>query len=152
MGSALFPLFELIFSYEDSGDPEDATNSSELAWRTVFIVPTFLSLLTAYIIVYHADDSPKGDYRSRVRQQEIMVVSPSASLCAACQNWNVWILLMQYACCFGVEVTMTNATALYFREEFGQTTVSAAVISSMFGFMNIFARGLGTLRIFESTD
>lgn len=72
-----------------------------------------------------------------------MVVSPAASLCAACQNWNVWILLIQYACCFGVEVTMTNATALYFHDEFGQTTVSAAAIASVFGLMNLFARGLG---------
>ena len=79
-----------------------------------------------------------------MRQQEIMIVSPTASLCAACQNWNVWILLIQYACCFGVEVTMTNATALYFQDEFGQTTVSAAAIASVFGFMNLFARGLGT--------
>lgn len=143
MGSVLFPLFELIFSYENEDDPHDGTNSSELAWRTVFVIPTLLSLFTAYVIVYHADDSPKGDYRERVRQQEIMVVSPMASLCAAAQNWNVWILLIQYAACFGVEVTMTNATALYFKDEFGQTTVSAAAIASVFGTMNLFARGLG---------
>lgn len=143
MGSVLFPLFELIFSYENDDDPQDGTNSSEVAWRTVFVIPTLLSLLTAYVIIYHADDSPKGDYRERVRQQEIMVVSPTASLCAAAQNWNVWILLIQYAACFGVEVTMTNATALYFKDEFGQTTVSAAAIASVFGTMNLFARGLG---------
>ncbi|CAB9497571.1 affinity nitrate transporter 2 [Seminavis robusta] len=143
MGSALFPLFKLFFSHEDTDDPSDGTNSSEMAWRTVFVVPALVSLITAYTIAYHCDDSPKGDYRERVRQQEIMVVSPSASLCAAAQNYNVWLLLLQYACCFGVEVTMTNATALYFRDEFGQTTVSAAAIASVFGFMNLFARGLG---------
>ena len=60
MGSALFPLFEFIYAYEDEDDPEDSTTSSELAWRTVFIVPTVVSLVTAYVIVYHADDSPKG--------------------------------------------------------------------------------------------
>jgi NNP family nitrate/nitrite transporter-like MFS transporter len=38
---------------------------------------------------------------------------------------------------------MTNASALYFKEEFGQSTVSAAAIASVFGFMNLFARGLG---------
>ena len=59
MGSVLFPLFELIYSYEDS-DTGDTTNSSELAWRTAFVVPTLVSLVTAYTIVYHADDSPKG--------------------------------------------------------------------------------------------
>ena len=60
MGSALFPLFEVFFSYEDNDVPEDSTTSSEIAWRTVFVVPTIVSLLTAYAIVYHADDSPKG--------------------------------------------------------------------------------------------
>lgn len=38
---------------------------------------------------------------------------------------------------------MTNATALYFKDEFGQSTVSAAGIASVFGTMNLFARGLG---------
>jgi NNP family nitrate/nitrite transporter-like MFS transporter len=30
-------------------------------------------------------------------------------------NWNTWILFIQYACCFGVELTMNNAAALYFK-------------------------------------
>ena len=38
---------------------------------------------------------------------------------------------------------MTNAAALYFKERFGQSTESAAAIASIFGFMNLFARGLG---------
>ena len=123
MGSVLFPLFTLFFSGDDS-------ERRELAWRTVFVVPAVISLIAAYVIWAYCDDSPKGDYRERVRQQEITVVSPTASLCAAAQNWNVVVLLIQYACCFGVEVTMTNATALYFRDEFGQSTVSAAAIAS----------------------
>lgn len=40
---------------------------------------------------------------------------------------------------------MTNATALYFSDQFDQSTVSAAGIASIFGFMNLFARGLGGL-------
>jgi NNP family nitrate/nitrite transporter-like MFS transporter len=45
---------------------------------------------------------------------------------------------------FGVEITMDNAAALYsyFREEFELTTEKAAVIASIFGWMNLFARGL----------
>lgn len=38
---------------------------------------------------------------------------------------------------------MNNAAALYFKEEFGQSTESAAAIASIFGWMNLFARGLG---------
>lgn len=141
MGSALFPLFKLFFQAEDKDG--DSTTSSEMAWRTVFCVPAVLLLTTAYLVWGHCDDSPKGDYRELVRQEQILVVNPVGSLCKAGRNWNVWVLLFQYACCFGVEVTMTNATALYFTEQFGQSTVSAAAIASTFGFMNLFARGLG---------
>merc|ERR1711988_718136 len=38
---------------------------------------------------------------------------------------------------------MNNAAALYFKETFGQSTESAAAIASIFGWMNLFARGLG---------
>jgi Major Facilitator Superfamily len=101
MGSVLFPLFKLIFSFEDN-DGDDGTTSSEMAWRTVFIVPAVMSLVAAYVIVFHCDDSPKGAYVERVRQQEILVVDPVASLCAAAQNWNVWILLVQVCTCIKI--------------------------------------------------
>ena len=38
---------------------------------------------------------------------------------------------------------MNNAAALYFKDEFAQSTESAAAIASIFGWMNLFARGLG---------
>ena len=38
---------------------------------------------------------------------------------------------------------MNNAAALYFKDEFGQSTESAAAIASIFGWMNLFARGAG---------
>jgi NNP family nitrate/nitrite transporter-like MFS transporter len=40
-------------------------------------------------------------------------------------------------------LTMDNATALYYRETFHQTTENAAAIASIYGWMNLFARGLG---------
>lgn len=62
---------------------------------------------------------------------------------AATLNLNTWLLAVQYACCFGVELTMNSASALYFKDEFGVSTESAAAIASIFGWMNLFARGLG---------
>eukprot|EP00339_Tiarina_fusa_P028633 CAMPEP_0117043052 /NCGR_PEP_ID=MMETSP0472-20121206/29955_1 /TAXON_ID=693140 ORGANISM="Tiarina fusus, Strain LIS" /NCGR_SAMPLE_ID=MMETSP0472 /ASSEMBLY_ACC=CAM_ASM_000603 /LENGTH=126 /DNA_ID=CAMNT_0004754481 /DNA_START=38 /DNA_END=414 /DNA_ORIENTATION=- len=38
---------------------------------------------------------------------------------------------------------MNNAAALYFVDQFDQTTESAAAIASIFGWMNLFARGTG---------
>ena len=49
----------------------------------------------------------------------------------------------QYGCSFGVELTMNNASALYFKEVFELTTEQSAAIASIFGWMNLFARGMG---------
>lgn len=70
-------------------------------------------------------------------------VSASASLRQGAVNLNTWLLYIQYGCCFGVELTMNNAAASYFVNRFDLTTSTAAAIASIFGFMNIFARGLG---------
>jgi len=70
-------------------------------------------------------------------------VSAGASFRQGAININTWLLFIQYACCFGVELTMNNAAALYFKEVFELETEEAAAIASIFGFMNLFARGLG---------
>lgn len=62
---------------------------------------------------------------------------------AAIQDHNTWLLLIQYGCCFGVELTTSNAAALYFQEQFELSTEAAAAVASTFGWMNLFARGLG---------
>lgn len=130
MGSALFPLFKLGMS-------------SETAWRTVSIVPAVVGLLTGYIIIKISDDCPKGNYKQLKQQGSMLEVSAAASFRTGALNFNTWLLFIQYACCFGVELTMNNAAASYFKEEFELTTESAAAIASIFGWMNLFARGLG---------
>jgi len=40
---------------------------------------------------------------------------------------------------------MTNAAALYFKEEFEMSTEAAAAVASIFGWMDLFARALGGL-------
>lgn len=62
---------------------------------------------------------------------------------AAISDHNTWVLFIQYGCCFGVELTTSNAAALYFKEEFELSTEAAAAVASTFGWMNLFARGLG---------
>jgi len=70
-------------------------------------------------------------------------VSAGASFRQGAININTWLLFIQYACCFGVELIMNNAAALYFKEVFELETEEAAAIAFIFGFMNLFARGLG---------
>ena len=144
MGSVLFPLFRGIYNSIDSDrDEEGGKSSSELAWRTVFAIPALIALITGVSIIFYSDDSPLGSYRDQIKKERLLVVDPYDSLCKAAWNRNVWILTIQYGCCFGIEVTMINAMAMYYKDEFGQSTASAAAISSIFGMMNLFARGLG---------
>jgi NNP family nitrate/nitrite transporter-like MFS transporter len=132
MGSLLFPLFKVFFD----GD-------SEMAWRTVCVVPAVVAFASGIVMYKISDDSPKGDYGELKKHGSMLEVSAAASFRDGAVNLNTWILFIQYACCFGVELTMNNAAALYFKDEFGQSTESAAAIASIFGWMNLFARGLG---------
>jgi NNP family nitrate/nitrite transporter-like MFS transporter len=132
MGAGLFPLFKYFFD----GD-------ASKAWRYVSIVPAIVAFGTGIMIYYISDDAPKGNYGELKKHGQMADVSAAASFRQGAFNFNTWILFIQYACCFGVELTMNNAAALYFKDKFELSTESAAAIASIFGFMNLFARGLG---------
>jgi nitrate/nitrite transporter NarK len=51
--------------------------------------------------------------------------------------------MIQYAACFGTEVTMNNLLPTYLRVYFEMSAGTAAFLAGMFGAMNIFARSLG---------
>lgn len=131
MGSILFPLFR------------NAYNDAEKAWRTVCIFPAMIGIITAFCVVKFSDDCPKGNYSKLKKQDQMGHVNVWEAYKKGIFNINTWLVFVQYACCFGVEITMNNAAALYFKEQFGLTTESAAAIASIFGWMNLFARGLG---------
>jgi NNP family nitrate/nitrite transporter-like MFS transporter len=132
MGSALFPLFKLFYD----GD-------STKAWRTVCVVPAFVGFSTGICCYLFSDDCPHGNYGEMKKHGIMAEVSAANSFRAGALNLNTWIMFIQYAICFGVELTMNNAAALYFKDQFDLSTESAAAIASIFGWMNLFARGLG---------
>jgi NNP family nitrate/nitrite transporter-like MFS transporter len=131
MGSVLFPLFKA------------GGMSAEQAWRTVCIVPAVVGVMMGFATIKFSDDSPKGNYAEMKKNGTMAEVSASASFRSGAMNANTWLLFIQYACCFGVELTMNNAAAMYFKTTFELSTESAAAIASIFGWMNLFARGLG---------
>ena len=130
MGSVLFPLFKLGMS-------------AEQAWRTVCIVPAAVGFCLGFLIIKISDDAPKGNYAEMKKNGTMPEISAAASFRSGAMNINTWILFVQYACCFGVELTMNNAAATYFGQKFELNTESAAAIASIFGWMNLFARGVG---------
>lgn len=136
MGTVLFPFFRDTL-FKNSDDP------STSAWRTVCIVPACVAFASGVLVILTSDDCPEGNYKQMKRDGRMEEVSASASFRKGAVNLNTWLLYIQYGCCFGVELTMNNAAATYFAENFGLTTSTAAAIASIFGFMNIFARGLG---------
>ena len=134
MGAGLFPLFKWFFD----GD-------ASKAWRYVSIVPAIVAFGTGIMIYLISDDAPKGNYSELKKHGQMANISAAASFRQGAFNFNTWILFIQYACCFGVELTMNNAASLYFKDQFDLSTEAAAAISSIFGFMNLFARALGGL-------
>jgi MFS transporter, NNP family, nitrate/nitrite transporter len=133
MGTILFPAFE---SYYD-GD-------SEKAWRTICVIPASMAFVWAFILPFIADDAPMGDYSEMKKNGAMDRVFFTTSLRSGATR-NTWILFIQYASCFGVELVMNNAAVLYFNEKFGLETSDAATIGFAYGSMNIFARALGGL-------
>lgn len=132
MGTALFPLFKLIWG----GDVSKA-------WRTVCIVPAVVAFCTGIIVIKTSDDCPKGKYSELKKTGQMPEISAAASFRGGAIDINTWLLFIQYACCFGVELTVNNAAVSYFVDRFELEIESASAIASIFGFMNLFARGLG---------
>jgi len=138
VGSMLFPLFKWI--YRLAGTEQDP---AELSWRTACIIPGLMCTIFSYFVIRCSDDSPKGNYAKRKDLNLMQKPSAMKYIKAAIHDHNTWLLLIQYGCCFGVELTTSNAAALYFKEEFELSTEAAAAVASTFGWMNLFARGLG---------
>lgn len=132
VGSLLFPILKATYG-----------GSAEKAWRTACVFPATLGLITAYAVIRYSDDCPTGNYSKLKKEKKMENVSAVSSLKDGALNFNTWLLFIQYACCFGVEITMNNAAALYFSQKFHLRTEEAAAAASIFGWMNIFARGCG---------
>jgi NNP family nitrate/nitrite transporter-like MFS transporter len=104
MASFLFPVFTNMYN----GD-------AEKAWRMVSIIPAAIGFVTGVIIYFISDDAPKGNYAALKKHGVMENVSGIRSFVVASLDINTWVLFIQYACCFGVELTMNTAAALYFR-------------------------------------
>ena len=50
---------------------------------------------------------------------------------------------MIYGSCFGVELTINNIAAIYYKDYFNLDLKTAGLIAGLFGLTNLFARTLG---------
>jgi NNP family nitrate/nitrite transporter-like MFS transporter len=118
------------------------TNS--LAWRYSMLIPGAAMILMGIIYYKFTQDTPEGNFKDIKRKSEegkkdLEPVKISEIL----KDRRVWILFFIYGCSFGVEITIDNIAALYFKDTYGLTLATAGIIAGTFGFMNIFARALG---------
>lgn len=132
MGSVLFPVFR----------DDVYGGNSEKAWRTICVIPAGMALIWGLIVPWISDDAPMGNYSEMQKRGTMDRIFFTTSLRSGAKR-NTWILYIQYACCFGVELVMNNASVLYFNNEFGLPTEQAATLGFVFGSMNLFARGIG---------
>ena len=102
VGAGLFPLFRLFFDGDGSK-----------AWRYVSIIPAFIAFCTGIMIYFVSDDAPKGNYSELKKHGLMKEVSTTTSFRQSASNVNTWLLALQYAVCFGAELTLSNAGEFY---------------------------------------
>ena len=113
-------------------------------WRMAMIVPGVALLVTGMAYYFLTQDSPEGNYEE-LRATGKMPPSSSlnGSFLAAARDYRVWVLFVVYVACFGIDLTIINAAALYYHDRFGLSMGMAGLIAGLFGLMSIFARTLG---------
>jgi NNP family nitrate/nitrite transporter-like MFS transporter len=106
-----------------------------LSWRLAMIVPGALMLLTGIAYYFFTEDTPDG--------RPFTPKKGAKAFWEAAGDYRIWILFVLYGACFGVEITVDNVAALYFKDSFHLTLKIAGLLASLIGMMNIFARALG---------
>ena len=106
-----------------------------LSWRLAMIVPGFAMFVTAVLYYRFTQDTPDGRPFSHK--------TGTQALWEAAGDYRIWLLFVLYAACFGVEITIDNVAALYFKDSFRVSLGLAGLLASATGMMNIFARAAG---------
>jgi len=118
--------------------------TDSMAWRYSMVIPGAAMLIMGFIYYKFTQDTPEGNFKDIKRSNEKAAkeLAP-VSMMEVLKDRRVWILFFVYGCSFGVEITLDNIAALYFKDTYGLTLATAGIIAGTFGFMNIFARALG---------
>ena len=118
-------------------------SDSEKAWRIIGLVPASVGVVMALVIYFLADDTPKGsrlEFRSHgvMRQPQLL-----SSFLRGVVNVNTWVLFLQHASCMGAELTMLNASVLFFKDRFGMSTEEAVDTFRFVPWLHILLRFTG---------
>ncbi|GMF28737.1 unnamed protein product [Phytophthora lilii] len=109
-------LFDLVTVH---GAIED-----DVGWRITLLFPALCMIAIGFSLYFFSDDCPEGNYRDlrRNRAMNADVARPEQDmklgLLTVVRKPVTWILLLQYACSFGVEIQVHNVLCLYYYEDF----------------------------------
>jgi MFS transporter, NNP family, nitrate/nitrite transporter len=115
------------------------------AWRYSMIIPGMALLIMSPIYYFYTQDLPQGNLIDLKKDPSFQMEKKKStgSIKEALADYRVWLLFLVYGCCFGVEITIDNIAALYFKDKFNLGLAQAGIVAGLFGCMNIFARALG---------
>lgn len=115
-------------------------------WRYAMVVPGLVLMLAGVGYYYLTQDTPNGNFAELRAAGAMPALKPKTTLAGALEaarDVRVWSLAAIYAACFGIELTINNVAALYFRDTFGVGVAAAGLVAGLFGGVNIFARAFG---------
>jgi len=116
------------------------------AWRYAMVVPGVVLIIMAFVYYRYTTDTPEGnlkDLRKTNPEYQMKKKEAKGSFALAIKDYRVWALFIIYGACFGVELTINNIAAIYYKDFFSLSLGQAGLIAGLFGLMNIFARTLG---------
>jgi MFS transporter, NNP family, nitrate/nitrite transporter len=105
------------------------------SWRLAMIVPGIGMFLTGILYFRFAADTPDD--------KPFVARKGTQAFWEAAADYRVWLLFILYAACFGIEITIDNVAALYFKDFFHLGLKMAGLLASATGMMNLFARTAG---------
>lgn len=124
--------------------------TSAMGWRLSMVAVGAACLVFGILYIFLTQDTPAGNFKD-IPAEARKTGKVAGKWSHVLTNKGVWILVIAYAACFGVELTMKNMLVLYFTDYFDafkkMTVEDAAkycgLIASGYGFMNLFARTAG---------
>ncbi len=132
----IMPLVFAIFLWFGFGDPA--------AWRLSMVTAGAVCFVTGIAYYFFTTDLPDGNFKELRATGEIVPTEKGkGAFWLAARDYRVWALFFVYSACFGIELTINNIAAIYYRDYFGLGLKTAGLVAGLFGLMNLFARTLG---------
>lgn len=114
------------------------------SWRLSMVIAGAVCMLAGVAYYFITTDLPDGNFKELRKKRELRdKKSTNGTFLLAAKDKRVWALFIIYAACFGIELTINNIAALYYKDYFDLGLTTAGLVAGLFGLMNIFARTMG---------